>query len=127
MIRSGGRTVGRSASAVGLVLLLAVWPSDRLTAFLAAQSQAGSITVSANPVRSNSVTLHWPAGAGTVSIEVFSQTGTLVAREQLASDPGRWVWNLQTSAGEDVANGPYYIVVSRTDGTRLRRRLLVAR
>jgi hypothetical protein len=90
-------------------------------------AQAPTITVSANPVRTSSVTLHWPASGGTAEVRVFSQTGALVAREVLASDPGRWVWNLQTSAGESVANGPYYIVVSLSDGTRLSRRLLLAR
>lgn len=127
MRRSGGRTVRRSVGAGGLALFLTVCPSHRLTVFLAAQSQPRSISVSANPVRTNSVTLHWPSGSGTAQVQVFSQLGTLVAREVLASDPGRWVWNLQTSSGESVANGPYYIVVSLSDGTRLRRRLLVAR
>jgi hypothetical protein len=85
------------------------------------------VEVSANPVRAAPVTVRWPAGSGGARVELFSLTGARVAGENLGSDPGRWVWNLETSAGRPVANGVYLVVVTRSDGTRLRRRLFVAR
>jgi len=89
--------------------------------------QAPAIDVSANPVRGSSVTLHWPAGTGNAVVEVFSVMGTRVTTATLAPDPGRWVWDLTTEQGRPAANGGYYLVVTLGDGTRLRRRLLVAR
>jgi hypothetical protein len=88
---------------------------------------ADPIAVSANPVRGDQVTLHWPAGTGVARVEIFSLTGTRVAEASFASDPGRWVWDLTVGAGQRAANGAYAVVVTREDGTRLRRRLLVAR
>jgi hypothetical protein len=94
---------------------------------VARAQQAPAIEVSANPVTSGTVTLRWPAAAGTAHIEIFSLVGTRIAGADLPGDPGRWLWDLTTSTGAPVANGAYFIVVTTGDNTRLRRRLLVAR
>ncbi len=94
---------------------------------LHAQAAAPGIQVSANPVRSAPVHLHWPAGAGDVRVAIFSHLGTRIVNAVLPSDPGTFVWDLTTERGEPVANGAYAVVVSRADGRRFRRRLLVAR
>ena len=98
-----------------------------LVAALLAALQAPAIETSANPVRGTSVTFHWPAGSGNAMVEIFSVTGTRVTTVTLSPDPGRWVWDLTTENGQAVANGGYYVVVTRSDGTRMRRRQLVAR
>ncbi len=89
--------------------------------------QAPVIETSANPVRGSTVTFHWPAGSGSAIVDVFSVTGTRVTTTTLAPDPGRWQWDLTTLPGQPVANGGYYVVVTRSDGVRMRRRQLVAR
>ena len=83
--------------------------------------------VSANPVRTGPVTLHWPRGPAGARIEIFSTLGTRVAGESLSQDLGRWVWTLETAGGAPVTNGMYVVVVTRSDGARFRRRLFVAR
>jgi hypothetical protein len=95
--------------------------------FNARSAQAPGIETSANPVRGTSVTLRWAAGTGNSRVEIFSVMGTRVNAAILSPDPGRWVWDLTTERGQAAANGGYYIVVTLGDGTRLRRRLLVAR
>lgn len=89
-----------------------------------------AISVSQNPVRSGSVTLRWtPAGTGAEQVSIFSALGTPLTVETLPAGTGRFVWDGKTGppgARVDVANGPYYVVVLRGDGRRLRRRLIVA-
>jgi len=109
---------------------IAVTASDAATGRLFSSlfaSRALVVEVSANPVTTAPVTLRWPSGTGSARVEIYSLTGTRITGVNLAPDPGRWVWDLTTEAGREVANGPYGIVISRSDGTRLRRRLLVAR
>lgn len=88
---------------------------------------APAIEVSANPVRTPPVAIRWPAGTGVARVDVFTILGTRVATESFASDPGLWRWNVETTAGAPLANGVYLIVVSRSDGTRLRRRIFIAK
>jgi hypothetical protein len=95
--------------------------------FDAVPAVGGQVEVSANPVRSGPVTLHWPPGPGTARIEIFSTLGTRVAGESLPQDLGRWVWTLETAGGAPVASGMYVVVVTRSDGARFRRRLFVTR
>ncbi len=91
-------------------------------------SAAASLDLSANPVRGASLTVRWdPAPTGQARVEVFTMLGTRVMREDLSGDPGRWQWGLVTQFGAELANGVYFIVVTRGDGQRLRRRVLVAR
>jgi hypothetical protein len=85
------------------------------------------VEISANPVTVAPVTLRWPLGSGAARVDIYSLSGTRIAGATLAPDPGRWVWDLTTDAGRDVANGAYGIVITLGDGTRIRRRLLVAR
>ncbi len=106
-----------------LVLSLAAQPPSRL----AAQASPAGIQVSANPVRAAPVHLHWPAGAGDVRVAIYTQLGTRIVNAVLPTDPGTFAWDLTTERGEPVANGAYAIVVTRADGQRFRRRLLVAR
>jgi hypothetical protein len=109
---------------------IAVTASDAATGRLFA-SLAGTralvVEVSANPVTAAPVTLRWPAAGGAARVDIFSLTGTRVAGASLPTDPGRWVWDLTTTTGGTVANGAYGVVITLGDGTRLRRRLLVAR
>ena len=85
-----------------------------------------AIEVSQNPVRSGSVTLRWaPAGSGPAQVFIYSLFGTPVAGATLLPDPGRWMWDVRTR-GLPVANGAYIVVVTRGDGRRIRRRLIVA-
>lgn len=100
-------------------------PGEEL--FTAARSAAEpTIAVSQNPVRSGSVTLTWtPAGSGPEQVFVYSLLGTPVAGATLPRDTGRWTWDARTH-GLDVANGPYFVVVTRGDGRRMRRRIIVA-
>jgi hypothetical protein len=88
---------------------------------------ASAVAFSANPVRAGTVTIRWPAGQGTARVEVFTPLGAPIAGATLPSDPGRWQWDLTSSSGGLVTNGVYLVVVTRADGTRLRRRLFVAR
>jgi hypothetical protein len=92
-----------------------------------AQAPVSVVAFSANPVRNGPVTIRWPAGQGTARVEVFTPLGARVAGATLSSDPGRWQWDLTSSSGGLVTNGVYLVVVTRADGTRLRRRLFVAR
>ncbi len=92
-----------------------------------ASARAPTIETSANPVRDAPVTLRWPASTGTTQVDVFSLTGTRVASVALSPDSGRWAWDLTTENGGRIANGAYFVVVTQADGTRMRRRLLVAR
>lgn len=94
---------------------------------VAGRQQAGVVEVSANPVHGPPVTLRWPAGTGAARVQLFTLLGTPVRDERLSPDPGRWVWDLATTSGAAVMNGLYYVVVTRDDGTRYRRRLFVAR
>jgi len=109
---------------------IAVTASDAATGRLfrtPSVTRAPSVEVSANPVKTAPVTLRWPAGGGSAQIDIFSLTGTRIAGASLPVDPGRWVWDLTTVTGGEVANGAYGVVITLGDGTRLRRRLLVAR
>jgi hypothetical protein len=107
---------------------VAVTAADqRLFGAVARTAEADPLMVSANPVRGDQVTLHWPAGAGSARLDVYSVVGSRIAGATFPVDPGRWVWDLTVGAGQRAANGAYIIVVTREDGSRLRRRLLVAR
>jgi len=117
------RSAGVRLIGVGLTLFLAAQPPSRL----AAQASPTGISVSANPVRSAPVHLHWPAGTGDVRVAIYSQLGTRIVNTVIPTDPGTFAWDLSTERGEPVANGAYAIVVTRADGQRFRRRLLVAR
>ena len=86
-----------------------------------------TVQTSANPVRAAPVVLRWTAGPGSARADVFSLAGTRVITVDLGADPGRWSWDLTTQAGEPLANGAYFVVITLGDGTHLRRRLLVAR
>jgi hypothetical protein len=123
----GGRAVGRSGGpwrllTLGALLVLTAVPPYRLTA----QAPA-AISVNQNPVVAAPVVLHWPTPGGVARVDVYTITGVPVAFVTFASDPGRWPWDLTNQTGAPVANGAYYIVVTLSDNTRLRRRLLVAR
>jgi hypothetical protein len=93
----------------------------------AAGQAAPSLAVNANPVRGSSVVLTWPAGTARATLHIYSQLGTVLLAQALDPDPGRFEWDLRVAAGGDVANGAYLLVVTRADGLRLRRRLVVAR
>ncbi len=110
------------------------WKIDAITLtapgavlFTAGRSAAEpAIDVSQNPVRGGSVTLRWAsAGSGPARVFIYSLLGTPVAGATLLPDPGRWVWDGRTR-GLPVANGAYIVVVTRGDGRRIRRRLIVA-
>jgi hypothetical protein len=107
---------------VATIFLLGTCPALRL----AAQAPP-SIAVSANPVRAQPVTLHWPSVGGVARVEIFTLTGAPVTSTTLTPDPGAWTWDLTTADGRPVTNGGYFIVVTLGDNTRLGRRLLVAR
>ena len=99
-----------------------------------AVAQAPAIAVSQNPLRSGTVTLRWPAAAaGNARVEIFSLLGTPVVSVDAGPDVGLWRWDgtilrsQQQAGGPQVANGAYLVVVTRGDGQRLRRRLVVAR
>lgn len=114
--------------------ILAAWSAGRLaaqdTAFSGApQLRAAEPTIglSQNPLRAGTVTFLWtPAGTGPAQVTVYSATGTPVATATMLPDPGRYVWD-GSSQGQDVVNGAYLVVVTRGDGKRIRRRLIVAR
>ena len=91
------------------------------------QLPAPAIEVSANPVRAAPLTLRWLPATGTARVDVFSITGSRVNSVSLAPDPGRWVWDLTSADGRPVANGAYYLLLTLSDGSVARRRLLVAR
>lgn len=93
---------------------------------LSAQAPA-TISVNQNPVVAAPVVLHWPTPGGAARVDVYTITGVPVVFVTFASDVGRWPWDLTNQAGMPVVNGAYYIVVTLSDNTRLRRRLLVAR
>ncbi len=114
------RPLRLSAALLAVAFLVAAPPSAH------AQAAAG-ITVSDNPVRTPPVTLSWPAGAASVRVVIFTQLGTRILDATLPSDPGQYAWDLRTQGGDPVANGAYLVVVTRSDGVRYRRRLLVAR
>jgi hypothetical protein len=95
--------------------------------FDVAASPTGALEVSANPVRSAPVVMRWPPGSGSARVELYAMTGSLITSETIGPDVGRWAWPLTTRSGEPVVNGVYVVVVTRSDGTRLRRRLFVAR
>jgi hypothetical protein len=90
-------------------------------------ARAPSLDINANPVTSAPLVLRWAPAAGTTRVDVFSVTGTRVAGVTMSADPGRWDWDLTTSTGARVANGAYYLVLIQGDGTRIQRRVLVAR
>jgi hypothetical protein len=94
---------------------------------VSAGPRAAAIDVSANPVRAAPVVLRWPVTSGSARAEVFSFTGARVVAVSLGADPGRWSWDLTNAAGQRIANGAYFLVVTRGDGTQLRRRILIAR
>lgn len=106
-----------------LLAVLSAYPPIRLPA----QSPQPTISLSQNPVRSGTVTLRWtPAGTGPAQVAIYSLLGTPVAAATLDPDPGRWVWDARVQgAGLDAANGAYLIVVTRGDGRKLRRRIIV--
>jgi hypothetical protein len=108
-------------AAAGLALSLAVIVPA------AAQAPPGGVALSANPVQGASVTFRWPAGTGAARVGIYSQLGALVAGYTIAADTGALTWDLRTSDGTAVANGAYIVVVTRGDGARYRRRVLVAR
>ena len=132
MLESGSRVDGQSGNlrAGGgrvrlalLLLLLPVYPSTRLPA----QSAPPSISVNQNPATAAPLVFHWPTPGGAARVNVYTITGLPVIDTAFASDVGRWAWNLTSLAGAPVANGAYYIVVTLSDNSRLRRRVLVAR
>jgi hypothetical protein len=106
---------------LGTALLVALAPAR-----LCAQAPA-TISVNQNPVVAAPVVLHWPTPGGVARVDVFTITGEPVVIVTFPSDVGRWPWDLTNQTGAPVANGAYYIVVTLSDNTRLRRRLLVAR
>ncbi len=109
---------------------IALTASDALVARLftpANIARAVTIEISANPVRAAPLVLRWPAATGSARADVFSLTGTRVMTASLGSDPGRWSWDLTNESGQGITNGAYFIVVTRGDGSQLRRRVLVAR
>ncbi|MDP3774310.1 MAG: M14 family metallopeptidase [Gemmatimonadales bacterium] len=91
------------------------------------QPPAPAIELSANPVRTPPVTIRWPAEVGSARVDVFTIMGTRVAGVTLSPDPGLYAWNAETMSGAPLVNGLYMIVVTRDDGTRLRRRIFIAR
>jgi hypothetical protein len=117
--RPGGR---RLLVVAGALLVFTALPRYRLTA----QTPA-AISVNQNPVVAAPVVLHWPTPGGVARVDVFTITGESVTFVTFPSDVGRWQWDLTNQAGAPVANGAYYIVVTLSDNSRLRRRLLVAR
>ena len=112
----------RAVTAAMACIVLSAVASVRL---VAQAPNNTSITVSANPVTAAPVILHWPAVAGTASVQVFTLTGLAVV--SATSTTARWQWDLTNADGQAVANGTYLIVVTLPDNTRLRRRLQVAR
>ncbi|MFI5280049.1 MAG: hypothetical protein ACHQU1_06120 [Gemmatimonadales bacterium] len=111
----------RAATLVaGAALALAVLPASM-------PAQTAAISINQNPVVVAPVVLHWPTPGGVTRVDVFTVTGAPVTSETFASDAGRWPWDLTNQNGAPVVNGAYYIVVTLSDNTRLRRRLLVAR
>ncbi|MFI5206799.1 MAG: hypothetical protein ACHQU8_04245 [Gemmatimonadales bacterium] len=123
---TGGRAVGRTggrwvAATLGAIVFLSASPPVPLSA------QAPAISVNQNPVVAAPVVLHWPTPGGVARVDVYTITGQPVTFVTFASDVGRWPWDLTNQTGVPVANGAYYIVVTLSDNTRLRRRLLVAR
>ena len=106
-------------------LLFAVLPFCR-SAVAQAQTPP-QMSVSANPVRQAPVVFLWTATSGSAAAPVFSVTGTRVATASLGADPGRWSWDLTNESSQPVVNGAYFVVVTRGDGVRMRRRVLVAR
>ena len=113
--------------ASGTLLVLIALPPDRVAAQVAPPAAPAVISVNQNPVVAAPVVLHWPTPGGQARVDVYTMTGAPVTFVTFASDVGRWPWDLTSLSGAPVANGAYYIVVTLSDNTRLRRRLLVAR
>jgi len=113
---------GKLLIAATCALLLPVYPSTRLHA-----QAPPAISVNQNPVVAAPVVLHWPTPGGAARADVYTIKGEPVTSVNFASDVGRWQWDLTNSSGAAVVNGAYYIVVTLSDNSRLRRRLLVAR
>ncbi len=120
--RADSRTGGRILVATLGAVLLSAGPPVRLSA-----QAAPVISVNQNPVAAPPVVLHWPTPGGAARADVYTITGMPVIGVTFASDVGRWQWDLTNQTGAPVANGAYYVVVTLSDNTRLRRRLLVAR
>jgi hypothetical protein len=78
-------------------------------------------------VRTAPVIFHWTAATGNAAVQVFSIRGTRLLAVSLGADTGRWSWDLTNESSQPVVNGAYFVVVTRGDGTMLRRRILVAR
>jgi hypothetical protein len=86
----------------------------------------GELGVSENPVRSSRVYFTWQAGAGDGRLSVFTLTGLLVHRADLAAADGMVAWDLTGLDGKPVSNGPYAVILEQ-GGAVLRKRLFVAR
>jgi hypothetical protein len=109
---------------------VALTASDALVSRLFTSStapRADAVDISANPVRAAPLVMRWPIAPGSARGEVFSLTGARVAGVSLGADPGRWSWDLTNAAGESIVNGAYFVVITRGDGSQLRRRVLIAR
>ena len=111
----------RIGSAI-IASLFAVFPSFRPSVI-----QQPALAVNQNPVRTPPVIFHWTPAAGNAAAQVFSITGARVRTLSLGADAGRWSWDLTNEASQPVVNGAYFVVVTRGDGTAVRRRILVAR
>lgn len=133
--KPASRKVGKWSATIFLgVASLTALPTYRLSAQDTAVTGAPqlraaepTIGLSQNPLRTGTVTFLWtPAGTGPAQVAVYSVVGTPVATATMLPDPGRYVWD-GTGQGHNVVNGAYLVVVTRGDGKRLRRRLIVAR
>ncbi len=93
-----------------------------------ASAPAAAVAFSADPVRTPPVFIRWPAvGTGGARVDVYSLLGTRVMTQSFTTDPGLFQWDTESTTGAPVANGVYMVVVARGDGSRLRRRLFIAR
>lgn len=112
------------AAALGMALCIGVSHAQAQTT---PPQGPAAISVNQNPVVAAPVVLRWPTPGGAAHVDVFTITGDPVTTVAFASDTGRWQWDLTNLNGAAVANGAYYVVVTLSDNSRLRRRLLVAR
>jgi subtilisin family serine protease len=96
-------------------------PALARTTLLAADEQ---LNLTQNPVRRSPLILNFQP---TRRIEIYDFHGRLTKRFTPRAGEARVEWDLRNTAGSDIANGVYVIVVELASGDVVRQKLFVAR